>query len=338
MPVSPLYVAAELAARQRWANHEFGEAAAQARAAADIALREGDGDSWRNMTVLQAESLLAAGQFEECAGVVRELLGGSGIPAPRLRAQAHILMAKALQGSGLLDEAADEARAAAELTKDEDDVEFNVMARQALIGVLADSGQLEQAWTESLVLADTISDEVDDQLVGKAYWVIGNVAFLCNKVADGLEYHDLAASTFSPSRNLGIWARFNTASAAMRLAADIADADTLRCIDRAELAIDVIGGSDEDRTLLKLNRGHWNFLAGDPAAAIAVLEDIIRPGQDNTPPQILGEACLLLGRAHAAVGDRLAAREHLLQAVEHFEASGAPQRADQAQGFLAALD
>lgn len=336
MAVSPLYVAAELEARRRWSNHEFGEAANKARAAADIARQDEDCDSWRSMTILQAESLLAAGDFEGCAAVVRDLLGGDGILAPQLRAQAHILMAKALQGSGLLDESADEARAAAELAKDEDDVEINVMARQALIGALADSGQVEQAWAESLVLADAISAEVDDQLVGKAYWVIGNVAFLCNRVADGLEYHELAASTFSPARNLGIWARFNTASAAMRLAADIADADTLRCIDRAELAIDVIGGSDEDRTLLKLNRGHWNFLAGDPAAAIEVLGEIL-PNQDKATPQILGEVCLLLGRAHDAVGNGSSAREYLLQAVDHFEAAGAPQRADQANVFLAAL-
>ena len=55
---------------------------------------------------------------------------------------------------------------------------------------------------ESLLMADIISGEVDDQLVGKAYWVIGNVAFLCSKVAEGLQYHELAAATFSPARNL----------------------------------------------------------------------------------------------------------------------------------------
>ena len=69
---------------------------------------------------------------------------------------------------------------------DEDDVEIAVKARQALIAALADSGRLDEAWAESLIMADIISGEVDDQLVGKAYWVIGNVAFLCSKVAEGL--------------------------------------------------------------------------------------------------------------------------------------------------------
>ena len=85
---------------------------------------------------------------------------------------------------------------------DEDDVEIHVKARQALIAALADSGRLDEAWAESLIMADIISGEVDDQLVGKAYWVIGNVAFLCSKVAEGLHYHELAAATFSPARNL----------------------------------------------------------------------------------------------------------------------------------------
>jgi hypothetical protein len=285
--------------------------------------------------LFQAESLLAAGQFEDCAGVAGTLVSESGGTTPQIQAQVRILKAKAHHGLGMLDQVAQEARAAADLMKDEADVEINVKARQALIAALADSGKLEEAWAESLILADVISVEVDDQLVGKAYWVIGNVAFLCSKVQEGLHYHELAAATFSPARNLDVWAKFNKASAAMRLAADVADADTLRCIERAELATDVIGGSDEDFTLLKLNRGHWNFLAGDPKSAIEVLAGICTAAE-KTSPQILGEACLLLGRAHAAIGDHPAARGHLLKAAGHFEMAGAQQRADQAREFLTA--
>lgn len=333
--VSPAYVHAELQAREHRSNHEFQEAAARAQVAAEIARLEGDAGSWWSMTSFQAECLLAAGQFENCADVASALVAEPGAMTPQFQAQVRILMAKARQGLGLLEQAAEEARAAVVLMKDEADVEINVKARQALIAALADSGKLEDAWTESLVMAEVISGEVDDQLVGKAYWVIGNVAFLCNKVRDGLYYHELAAATFSPARNLTVWAKFNKASAAMRLAADVADADTMRCIERAELATDVIGGSANDYLLLKLNRGHWNYLAGEPAAAIELLEQIC--ADLATPsPQILGEACLLLGRAHAAVGNRQASREHLLRAAGHFETAGAQQRADQAREFLAA--
>jgi hypothetical protein len=154
-------------------------------------------------------------------------------------------------------------------------------------------------------------------------------------VQEGLKYHDLAATTFSPARNLDVWAKFNKASAAMRLAAEVADADTLRCIERAELATDVIGGSSNDYLLMKLNRAHWNLLAGEAAAAIELLDQICAD-PDKPSPQIIGEACLLLGRAHSAIGNLDAARASLLLAVEYFESSGAQQRADQARGYISA--
>lgn len=334
--VSPLYVTAELKAHEHRTNHAFIDAAISAHRAAEIARSEGDADSWWKMTFLEAENLLDAENFTACARIAASLVGGhAATNEPQVQAQAYILLAKARQGAGALEEAAEAARAAVALVAGENEIETNVKARQALIAALADSGRLEEAWAESLALAQAIEAEVDDQLVGKGYWVIGNVAFLCSKVKEGLYYHELAATTLSPARNLDIWAKFNKASAAMRLAADVADADTLRCIERAELATDIIGGSPNDFTLLRLNRGHWNYLAGDPLAAIELLEEVCAEG-DQPLPQILGEACLLLGRAHSAIGNHDAAREHLLNAAEHFEASGAQQRADQAREFLAA--
>jgi hypothetical protein len=331
--VSPSYATAELQAREHRSNHEFQEAAIAAQAAAEIGRADGDGASWWNMTLFRAECLLAAGDFEASADVAGALLAEPGDAMPQLQAQVHILLAKAHQGLGRLEQAADEARAAADLLNGEDDVEIAVKARQALIAALADSGRLDEAWTESLIMADIISGEVDDQLVGKAYWVIGNVAFLCSKVAEGLHYHELAAATFSPARNLTVWAKFNKASAAMRLAADVADGDTLRCIERAELATDVIGGSPNDFLLLKLNRGHWNYLAGESAAAAELLEQIC-VDLDTPSPQILGEAFLLLGRSHASLGNGAEARKYLMEAADYFEKAGASQRAEQALEFL----
>jgi tetratricopeptide (TPR) repeat protein len=331
--VSPSYAAAELQAREHRSSHDFREAANAAQVAANIASAEGDSSSWWHMTLFRAESLLAAGDFEACAEVAAALVAQPRDGNLQLQAQVHILLAQSRQGLGLLEQAADEAKVAADLMKGEDDVEIAVKARQALIAALADSGRLDEAWAESLIMADVISGEVDDQLVGKAYWVIGNVAFLCSKVPEGLHYHELAAGTFSPARNLTVWAKFNKASAAMRLAADVADADTLRCIERAELATDVIGGTDEDHILLKLNRGHWNFLAGDQKSAVATL-DAIFPVPEKTSPQILGEAYLLLGRSHEALGNGAEARKYLLEAADYFEKAGAPQRAEQALELL----
>ncbi len=214
--------------------------------------------------------------------------GPFGAPTAQAKAKAHILLAMARQRAGLLEQAADSARTAADLTAEDADIEINVKARHALIAALADCGMLDEAWNESAILANIVSDEVDEQLAGKAYWVIGNVAFLCNNVEEGLRYHELAAATFSPARNLDVWAKFNKASAAMRLAADVADADTLRCIERAELATDVIGGSPNDYHLLKLNRAHWTFLAGDAPTAIGLLEELCRLERRTFPAKDRG--------------------------------------------------
>ncbi|MGP4032991.1 hypothetical protein [Pseudarthrobacter sp. 1C304] len=334
--VSPLYAAAELRAYEHRTNHAFAPAAQSAHEAAEIARSEGDMEAWWNMTFVQAENLLDAEEFAACAALASELVDGPhSAVEPQAKALTYILVAKARQGAGLLEEAADAARAAAQLVTDDDDIEIQVKARQALIAVLADSGRLDDAWAECLELAEVVSTEVDDQLIGKVYWVIGNVAFLCNKVQEGLKYHELAATTFSPARNLDVWAKFNKASAAMRLAAEVADTDTLRCIERAELATDVIGGSSNDYLLMKLNRAHWNLLAGDAGAAIELLDQICAD-PDKPSPQIIGEACLLLGRAQSAIGNLDAARASLLLAVEYFESSGAQQRADQAREYISA--
>lgn len=284
------------------------------------------------MTFLRAENLLDAERFSDCATLALSLLEGEfGAPVAHDEARMHVLLAKALQGAGLLEQAAESARAAVDLTAEDSGIEINIKARQALIAALADGGRIEEAWEESKCLAGVISDDFDDQLAGKAYWVIGNVAFLCGRIQDGLRYHELAAATFSPTRNLDVWAKFNRASAAMRLAANVADTDTLRCIERAELATDVVGGSELDLLLLKRNRAHWSYLAGDAGSAVAILEGICTAA---TAPQVLGDAWFLLAKAYLSTGDKNAARQSAAEAVVHFESAGAPQRAQEARDFL----
>ncbi|BCW65910.1 hypothetical protein NicSoilB4_06730 [Arthrobacter sp. NicSoilB4] len=331
----PAYFAAELQARQYRDDHDFKAAARSADEAAAIALAGGEEAAGWDMRFFQVENLLDAGEFGESATLAVALAAGPyGAPTAQAKAKAHILLATARQRAGLLEQAVESARTAANLTAEEADIETNVKARHALIAALADCGRLADAWDECNVLADIVSDEVDDQLVGKAYWAIGNVAFLCNMIEEGLRYHELAADTFSPANNLDVWAKFNKASAAMRLAADIADSDTLRCIERAELATDVIGGSANDHHLLKLNRAHWTYLSGDIPASISLLEGLCEL-ENGLSPQRSGEACLLLGRAYKDTGDFAAADEYLLRAAEQFETAGAPQRADQAREYLA---
>src|SRR5450830_864021 len=116
--VSPLYAAAELKAHEQRSNHAFAEAAGSAEQAAVIALSDGDATSWWNMSFLQAENLLDAEHFDACVALANSLLVDSdsmGSVNERDQARTHILLAKAHQGAGLLDQAADSARAAVDL-------------------------------------------------------------------------------------------------------------------------------------------------------------------------------------------------------------------------------
>ena len=147
--VSPLYAAAELRAYEHRTNHAFVQAASSAHEAAEIARSDGDVDAWWNMTFFQAENLLDAEEFEACAALASDLVDGPhSTMEPQAKALTYILVAKARQGAGLLEEAADAARAASLLVTDDDDVEIHVKARQALIAALADSGRLDEAWAE----------------------------------------------------------------------------------------------------------------------------------------------------------------------------------------------
>ncbi len=59
--------------------------------------------------------------------------------------------------------------------------------------------------------------------------------------------------------------------------------------------------------LLRRNRAHWSFLAGDASVPRGILEEICETGRLRHPTN-LGDACLLLGRAYLATGDKDAAR------------------------------
>lgn len=188
------------------------------------------------------------------------------------------MVAIGLQGLGRLAEAATMAADAAKLAATDPDLLYvQVLAQRALIAALAESRLLDDAWRECLVLETLISDDIDEDTAGKGYWVIGNVAFLADRVADGGgRYHDLAAERLSPSKDVDLWARFNRASAEMRLQAKLGDAATLRCIERAELATDIVGGSERDHLEMSLVRAHWNYLAGDMQEAWRSLNPFAR--------------------------------------------------------------
>ena len=110
-------------------------------------------------------------------------------------------------------------------------------ALRALIGALAESGRLDEAWKYCQDMNEQMDEHSMTQLAGEVAWVVGNVAFMRHDYAEGVKYHERAAKLLSPANDIDLWARFNKASAAVRLSSGIVEPETLASIERAELAL-----------------------------------------------------------------------------------------------------
>ncbi|MEO5317369.1 hypothetical protein PV761_02080 [Arthrobacter sp. CC3] len=332
------HVVAELQARESWKSREYSRARDEARRAADLALLEGDQTAWWNMTLFQAECLKDMGQIHECMELITYLSGHPLSTAePALGARAFILLALSQQGLGRLPDAVAAATSAADLVAGNPEyVYLHIQAQRALIAALAESRRLDEAWEQCLLLEGLLTDLVDEDTAGKAYWVIGNVAFLTGRVMDGGRYHDMAAESLSPSKDVDLWARFNRASAVMRLEAELTDPATLRCIERAELATEVVGGSDRDLLEMSFVRAHWHFLTGDMATAINMLRPLCTEA-GILATQTAGEASFLLGKSLLANGEHEEALQRLADAAELFDNAAASERSAQVRAYAAGV-
>lgn len=321
------HVFLELRARDAWNQREYELALQIASEAANAARNNADDSAWWNMVFLQAECLKKAGAFHD-AQMAAETLRDNPLTQryPDLSARVSTFLAGTLQGQGNLAAAAEEAKHAVEIASSAaDSPDLRITAQHALIAALAESDRLDEAWEECLRLAELITPDVNSQTAGKAFWVIGNVAYLRRDAAVGTEFHRRAASHLSPSNDLDLWSRFNRASAALRLAGGVVEPETLECIERAELAASIVGGSERDKLELSLTRAHWLFLTGQYDAAVERLKPICA-ASGLLASQTAAEAYLLLGQALTHSGDPLEGLFQLEKSQELFRQSGAPDR------------
>ncbi len=325
----------ELSARDSWNQRDYDKARRTAHEAAVLALGLGDASAWWNMTFLQAECLRKLGLMRESAEVSQELENHPlTIQSAALTARVSTILSLALQGCGDLPEAVLAARKAAvsaALALDQQD--YQIKAQDTLIAALADSDQLEDAWVECLTLAALLQGNPSSQSAGMSYWAIGNVAFLMDQSEEGTKYHRLAAENLSPTNDLELWAKFNRASAEIRLAAGVVQPETLECIDRAELAVSIVGGSERDKVELALTRAHWLVLTGQFDAAAERLKFVISKDR-LLATHTAAEAHLLLGRALKAKRDQPEAAQNLKTSEKLFSKAGAPSRADSARELI----
>lgn len=322
------FVLLEHRARQSFTAREYTDAESTAAEAASVALRLKNSSAWWNMMFLRAESLRDQGRHDEYRLTAEEVLNHPLTDESlALKVRAETLVANAYLGLGKLHVAVDHALTAVELGKNlPGDSLIHIGALFALIASLAESGQLDAAWESCEKLSEAVSSGAPSQTAGNAYWAIGNVAFKRQDIASGLANHQLAAQRLLPASDIEQWARFNKASASMRLSAGVVEPGTLECIEKAELAISVIGGNPAEALELRLIRGRWLHLNGQPEEALEQLADV-ETGRETLSQHLQGELDLLTARCLVGMGKGPDAVEHLARAQQAFAAAGSPDRA-----------
>jgi pentatricopeptide repeat protein len=325
------YVLAGLYARQAWDLRDYPLAASHAAAAAQIALEAKNTSAWWNMTYMQAECLMKQGQLKECQNLVQRLLDHPmAAESAGLGVRARQMLAAVCHGQGQLTVAVEHAQEAvrlcAQLPKGSTLI---IGALRALIGALAESGRLDEAWKYCQDMNEQMDEHSMSQLAGEVAWVVGNVAFMRHDYTEGLKYHEKAGKLLSPANDIDLWARFNKASAAVRLSSGIVEPETLSSIERAELALSIVGGTETDRLEVAFIRARWLYLTGDIVGAVQKLREI-HAERDVLAKHVAGEVALLLGKALKAAGESEEALVYLDEAQKEFSAAGASDRVQQA--------
>jgi transcriptional regulator with XRE-family HTH domain len=325
------YVLAGLYARQAWDLRDYPLAASHAATAAQIALEGKNTSAWWNMTYMQAECLIKQGNLQGCQKIVQHLLEHPmATESVGLGVRARQMLAAVCQGQGQLSVAVDHAMEAVKLcARLPRGSTLIIGAHRALIGALAESGRLDEAWKFCQDMNDHVDEHSMSQLAGEVAWVIGNVAFMRHDYPEGIKYHERAAKMLSPANDIELWARFNKASAAVRLSSGIVEPETLSSIERAELALSIVGGNKTDQLEVAFIRARWLYLTGDIVAAVEKLREI-HAERSALAKHTAGEVSLLLGKSLKAAGEAEEAMVYLEEAQKAFSAAGAQDRVQQA--------
>ncbi|GAC1486280.1 MAG: hypothetical protein NVS2B15_00420 [Pseudarthrobacter sp.] len=325
------YVLAGLYARQAWDLRDYPLAADHAATAARIALEGRNTSAWWNMTYMQAECLLKHGDLEDCQRIIERLIEHPmAKESVGLGVRARQMLAAVLQRQGQLSAAVDEALEAMKLSKQlPPSSTIIVGALRVLIGALAESGRLDEAWRYCQLLTQQVDEQTMPQLTGEVAWVVGNVAFMRHDYAEGVREHERAAKLLSPANDIQLWARFNKASAAVRLQSGIVEPETLASIERAELAFSIVQGMKSDELEVAFIRARWLYLTGDIVAATQKLRDI-QAQSKALAKHTAGEVALLLGKSLKAAGESEEALVYLKEAQKDFSSAGAQERVQQA--------
>ena len=328
------YVAFEYKATESWKRRDYSAAIEAASEGKEMALRQGDVEGAARLLVLRATCEADVADYVAAVESVDELWTLPAGTEPLTLIQGQKLKIVALQGLGRMEDAVALGRQTIDMApKTLKGQLASIDLHWALIAALAESGYSAEAWDMSMELATLAEGVADAQAAGKSYWTIGNVGFMTGRSEEAVHYHELAAAKLSSQRDVNGWALFNKASAHMRLMAGMVNDETLDCIERAEMAISVTGGSPRDEFELVLLRAHWDVLAGLPSSAISRLESLYQT-ESAMPPVVMAEFWYLRALAASEIEDNKGTVEYAAKAVDLFQKTGAEARLRKSRELL----
>lgn len=294
-------------------------------------------DLWWQAEQSRMHALVTLGHFTEAADIGSALVGHPiARGAAQLACEVLAVVGRCHRALGRLDRALAHTAQALERLAGEP-VAPPVQAEVLIVRVatLMDAGQIEEAVTATTELRQ-LSGQVDsDQLRGQIAWVLGNVGFMTEDVAAGLQAHALAEQLFRPEVDLGLWARFRQASARMRLEVGLLDGvDQL--VESAALALSLVGGPGDLANLEMVRAGQ--ALARGEAREALLLADAVITEPSPLSPQSRADVHMLRHLANLALEDVPAARQALREAALLYETADAWQRAAGAWRIRAELE
>ncbi len=314
-------------------------AASEAEHAANIAFEQRNAPAWWDMSMLQAQSLIALRRLEDAEAVLLRMDNSSlMIATPELRSVVVGRLSTIARGKGRLVEALALAHEALDAAKElPAHSPTRLQATFILIAALSVKGHLDKAWDIAVEL--NISAEtpaVPSLLVARGAWAIGNVAFRRGEVDTGREQHALAARLLLPQMDLEAWSEFHEASAMLKLQAGIVDDSVRDSLGKAEQGARILG--DPEQLLeVTLAQAHLALLTGDVEAAGELLRSV--GGQRHLldfESTIDLETCL--GQFYAAKGSPKQAIRHLSEAARLYSEAGADEKARELADQVSALE
>jgi transcriptional regulator with XRE-family HTH domain len=317
-------------AQNAWDLKDYALAASESEYVASLAREQSNAAIWWHFTNLQAEAYSALRRLDLAEETLTELLAHPMTSEwPELQATVLSGLSIVKRSTGAMGEATRLARAAAAAA--EALPEYSVTRLKStfiLVAALSMKGDLEEAWEKALPLAQLSTVEgVPSPTVGRACWVVGNIAFSRGDIETGLAQHTLAAEHITPQSDVRLWAHFNSASAAMRLKAGISDAAVEQCLSNADLGFR-ISGTEVERIEMHLAQAHLQALRGDTAAVLPVLMRVEQEEVDlDFEPTGLLE--WLLAKHYVATDDLKRARTHYSRAARHYSDAGDPETASE---------